>query len=66
MPTREERIDIAVGEESISGTFVNPATVMPSYYRIDGMDRVASNYAGKPVLTAQQVEDVVAWLITLK
>ena len=45
---------------------VNPATVMPSYYRIDGMDRVASNYAGKPVLTAQQVEDVVAWLITLK
>jgi sulfur-oxidizing protein SoxX len=45
---------------------VNPATVMPSYYRIDGMDRVASNYAGKPVLTAQQVEDVVAWLVTLK
>ena len=45
---------------------VNPATVMPSYYRIDGMDRVASNYAGTPVLTAQQVEDVVAWLVTLK
>ena len=45
---------------------VNPATVMPSYYRIDGLDRVASNYAGQPVLTAQQVEDVVAWLVTLK
>jgi len=45
---------------------VNPRTVMPSYYRIDGLDRVAGNYAGKPVLSAQQVEDVVAWLVTLQ
>jgi sulfur-oxidizing protein SoxX len=45
---------------------VNPATVMPSYYKVDGLDRVASTYAGKPVLTAQEVEDVVAWLVTLK
>ena len=45
---------------------VNPATVMPSYYKVEGLDRVASTYAGKPVLTAQEVEDVVAWLVTLK
>jgi sulfur-oxidizing protein SoxX len=45
---------------------VNPATVMPSYYKVDGLDRVASAYAGKPVLSAQEVEDVVAWLATLK
>jgi sulfur-oxidizing protein SoxX len=45
---------------------VNPATVMPSYYKVDGLDRVASAYAGKPVLRAQEVEDVVAWLMTLK
>ena len=45
---------------------VNPSTVMPSYYKVDGLDRVASTYAGKPVLTAQEVEDVVAWLVTLK
>jgi len=45
---------------------VNPATVMPSYYKIDGLDRVAGAYAGKPVLTTQEVEDVVAWLMTLK
>ena len=45
---------------------VNPGTVMPSYYKVEGLDRVASNYAGKPVLSAQQVEDVVAWLVTLK
>jgi sulfur-oxidizing protein SoxX len=45
---------------------VNPASVMPSYYKVDGLDRVAGRYAGKPVLTAQEVEDVVAWLVTLK
>jgi len=45
---------------------VNPNTVMPSYYKVDGLDRVASAYAGKPVLTAQEVEDIVAWLTTLR
>lgn len=45
---------------------VNPNTVMPSYYKVDGLDRVAGTYAGKPVLTAQEVEDVVAWLTTLR
>ena len=45
---------------------VNPNTVMPSYYKIDGLDRVATQYSGKPVLSAQEVEDVVAWLGTLQ
>jgi sulfur-oxidizing protein SoxX len=45
---------------------VNPATVMPSYYKIDGLDRVAAQYAGKPILTAQEVEDILAYLVTLK
>jgi sulfur-oxidizing protein SoxX len=45
---------------------LNPATIMPSYYRVDGLTRVAQNYRGKPVLTAQQIEDVVAYLKTLK
>jgi L-cysteine S-thiosulfotransferase len=45
---------------------VNPTTVMPSYYRIDGLDRVAAQYAGKPVLTGQDVEDIVAYLAGLK
>jgi sulfur-oxidizing protein SoxX len=39
---------------------------MPSYYRVDGLHRVAQNYRGKPVLTAEQIEDVVAYLKTLK
>ena len=45
---------------------VNPDSVMPSYYRTDGLDRVANAYAGRPILTAQELEDVVAWLTTLR
>jgi sulfur-oxidizing protein SoxX len=45
---------------------VNSATVMPSYYRVENLDRVAPEYRGKPVLDASQVEDIVAYLETLK
>ncbi|WP_338768225.1 sulfur oxidation c-type cytochrome SoxX [Massilia sp. METH4] len=45
---------------------LNPATIMPSYYRTDGLTRVAQGYAGKTILSAQQIEDVVAYLSTLK
>jgi L-cysteine S-thiosulfotransferase len=45
---------------------VNPTTIMPSYYRVEGFDRVASAYRGKTILDAQQVEDIVAYLATLK
>jgi len=45
---------------------INPSSIMPSYYRVDGLDRVATGYRGKPILTAAQVEDVVAWLATLR
>lgn len=45
---------------------LNPATVMPSYHRIDGLVRVAPRYVGRPVLDAQQIEDVVAYLSGLK
>ena len=45
---------------------LNPATVMPAYYRVDGLDRVAPAYRGKPILTGQEIEDVVAYLATLR
>lgn len=45
---------------------LNPATIMPSYYRVDSLERVAASYRGKPVLTAQQIEDVVTYLGTLR
>ncbi|CAN5481946.1 sulfur oxidation c-type cytochrome SoxX [soil metagenome] len=45
---------------------LNPDTIMPPYYRLDGLTRVAKNFQGKTILTAQQIEDVVAYLATLK
>ena len=45
---------------------LNSATIMPPYYRVDGLNRVAANFRGKPVLTAEQIEDVVAFLATLR
>jgi len=45
---------------------VNPQTIMPPYYRLDGLNRVAPAFRGKPILTAEQIEDVVAHLMTLK
>jgi len=47
-------------------TRVNPDTPMPAYYRTEGFNQVAAAFRGKPLLSAQQVEDVVAWLATLK
>jgi L-cysteine S-thiosulfotransferase len=41
-------------------------TVMPAFYRVDGLNRVRPEFLGKPILTAQQVEDVVAFLATLR
>ena len=43
----------------------NPDTIMPSYYKTEGLNRVATAYQGKTILDAQQIEDVVAWLQTL-
>ena len=45
---------------------LNPETVMPPYYVADGLNRVARQWQGKPALTAQQIEDVVAFLGTLR
>jgi sulfur-oxidizing protein SoxX len=47
-------------------TRVNPGAVMPAFHRVDDLHRVAPEYRGRPVLSGQQVEDVVAWLATLK
>lgn len=44
----------------------NPATIMPAYFRDEGLTRVAPAYRGKTVLSAQQIEDVVAFLSSLK
>jgi len=45
---------------------VNPQSIMPAYYRTEGLTRVAPAFRGKTILTAEQIEDVVAYLVTLK
>ena len=45
---------------------LNPASIMPAYYRVDGLTQVASARQGQPLLAAQQIEDVVVFLATLK
>nr|VFJ67918.1 MAG: sulfur oxidation c-type cytochrome SoxX [Candidatus Kentron sp. DK] len=45
---------------------VNPETMMQAFYKIDGLHRVAKKFQGKPILTAEEVEDVVAYLATLQ
>jgi sulfur-oxidizing protein SoxX len=45
---------------------INPNTIMPSYWRTEGLVRVAPAHQGRTILSAQQIEDVVAFLATLK
>lgn len=65
-------------EADLRGILVNSkktfeGTVMPAYYKVDGFNRPGNAYTGKaaegeldPLLSAQQIEDVVAFLMTLK
>jgi sulfur-oxidizing protein SoxX len=50
----------------VDASRLNPETIMPPYYRTEGLTRVAKAFAGKPILSAEQIEDVVAYLATLR
>jgi sulfur-oxidizing protein SoxX len=50
----------------VDPTRVKRDVAMPAYYRVDGLEQVAQQYRGRPILEAQQVEDVIAYLLTLK
>jgi sulfur-oxidizing protein SoxX len=50
----------------VDASRLNPATIMPSYYRVDGLDRVGAAWRDKPILSAAQIEDIVAYLATLR
>ena len=50
----------------VDPTRLNPDTIMPAYYRVERLTRVGQAWHGKPILTAEQIEDVVAFLVTLR
>ena len=50
----------------VNSKLINPDTIMPAFYRTEGFNRVLKKFQGKTILSAQDVEDVVAYLVTLK
>jgi L-cysteine S-thiosulfotransferase len=50
----------------VDASSLNTATIMPSYYRLDGLGRVGPSWRGKPILSAEQIEDIVAYLASLR
>jgi sulfur-oxidizing protein SoxX len=50
----------------VDASRLNPTTIMPSYYRVQGLERVGAAWRGKPILSAEQIEDMVAYLASLR
>lgn len=50
----------------VDSSRLNPETVMPPYYRVHDLHEVAEAYRGEPVLTAQEIEDLIAYLLNLE
>ena len=44
----------------------NPQTIMPSYYQPEHLTRVSKPYQGQSILSLKEIDDVVAYLMTLK
>jgi sulfur-oxidizing protein SoxX len=50
----------------VDASRLNPASIMPSYYRVNGLVRVGANWRERPILSAEQIEDIVAYLASLR
>ena len=50
----------------VDASRLNPNTIMPPYYRINGLTQVGTGYQGQPVLSAEAIEDLVAYLSSLQ
>ena len=55
-----------IRQRVVNPALTNPNTIMPAYFSVDGLRQVAEPWRGKPILDAQQIEDLVAWLQTLR
>ena len=49
----------------VNASHFNPQTIMPSYYQTNNLNRVAPKFAGQTILSGQEIEDVIAFLVTL-
>ena len=49
----------------VNAAHFNPQTIMPAYYQTSHLNRVAPKFAGQPILNGQEIEDVIAFLMTL-
>ena len=50
----------------VDSKVINPDTIMPAFYKNEGLHRVLKKFQGKTILSAEQVEDIVAYMMTLK
>ena len=50
----------------VDASLLNPRTVMPPYFRTENLHDVVVAYRGRPALSAQEIEDVVVYLASLK
>ena len=50
----------------VDGKRLNPDSIMPSYYRTEGLTRVRDNFRDRTILTTQEIEDLIAFLLTLR
>ena len=50
----------------VNPAYFNPNTIMPAYYQTVVLTRVAPKYAGQTILSGQEIEDVIAFLETMK
>ena len=49
----------------VNAAHFNPQTIMPAYYQASHLNRVAPKFVGQTILNGQEIEDVVAFLMTL-
>ena len=49
----------------VDASHFNPNSIMPAYYKIEHLNRVAPKFAGQTILNGQEIEDVVAFLVSL-
>ena len=56
----------AIRQRIVNPRRANPDSIMPAYYDTENLTRVAPSLRGKTVLSAEQIEDVVAYMMTLR